>query len=107
MAESHSGEIMSEGTKVGFLHFLRSLFTPATPTKKEAPSRDKRIKKVATKPKAANKPKAPPPAAPAEAPGEAPPHERHPADREKENPKEKAAPSVYTPTTPEKPDRKA
>jgi hypothetical protein len=98
---------MSDGTKGGFLQFLQSLFTPATPTKKEAPSRDKRIKKVAAKPNPATKPKAPPPAAPAEAPGEAPPHERPPADREKVNPKEKAAPSVYTPTTPENPDRKA
>jgi hypothetical protein len=75
------------------------------PAKKEPPSRDKPAKKVA-KPKPGTKPKAPPPAAPAEAPGEAPPHEGPAADRQKESPEEKAAPSVYTPATPEKPERK-
>jgi fused signal recognition particle receptor len=76
------------------------------PAKKEPPS-DKPAKKVAAKPKPRAKPKAPPPAAPAEAPGEVPPHERAPGDREKENPAEKAAPSVFTPATPAKPERKA
>jgi hypothetical protein len=76
------------------------------PAKKEPPSRDKPAKKVAAKPKPGTKPKAPPPAAPAEAPGEAPPHERPAADRQKESPEEKAAPSVYTPATPDKPERK-
>jgi hypothetical protein len=58
--------------------------------------------KVAANPK----PNAPPPAAPAEAPGEVPPHERPPADRHKKRPDENAAPSVYTPAAPEKPERK-
>jgi hypothetical protein len=106
------------------LHFLQRLFSlggnkqnrpshapkrkpPDTLAKKEAPSRDKPVKKVAAKPKPATKPKAPPPAAPAEAPGEAPPHERPATDREKKSPEEKAAPSVYTPNRPEKPETKA
>jgi hypothetical protein len=74
--------------------------------KKEPPSGDKPAKKVAAKPKPGTKPKAPPPAAPAEAPGEVPPHARPAADRQQERSEEKAAPSVYTPATPEKPERK-
>ena len=74
--------------------------------KKEPVSRDKPAKKVAAKPKSGTKPKAPPPAAPAEAPGEVLPHERPVADRQQESPEEKIAPSVYTPATPEKPERK-
>jgi hypothetical protein len=76
------------------------------PAKKEPPSRDKPAKKAAAKPKPGTKPKAPPPAAPAEAPGEVPSHKRPAADRQKESPEEKAAPSVYTPATPDKPERK-
>jgi hypothetical protein len=76
------------------------------PAKKEPHSRDKPAKKVATKPKSGVKPKAPTPAPLAEAPGEVPPHERPPGDRQKESPEENTAPSVYTPVTPEKPERK-
>jgi hypothetical protein len=72
------------------------------PAKKGPPSRGKPAKKVAAKPK----PKAPPPAAPAEAPREVPPHERPAGDRQETSSEEKAAPSVYTPATPEKPEGK-
>jgi hypothetical protein len=56
--------------------------------------------------KPGTKPQGPPPAAPAEAPGEVAPHERPAADRQKESSEEQAAPSIYTPVTPEKRDRK-
>ena len=72
------------------------------PPREEPPERKRLPKEAATKPKrAAKKPKGPPPAGPAEAPGDAPPHERPAGDREKESPEEKAAPSVFTPDTPE------
>ena len=63
-------------------------------------------KKMTAKPKPGTKPQGPPPAAPAEAPGEVPPHERPAADRQKESSEDQAAPSIYTPSTPEKADRK-
>jgi hypothetical protein len=63
-------------------------------------------KKVTAKPKHGTKFRGPPPAAPAEAPGEVAPHERPAADRQKESSEEKAAPSIYTPATPEIPDMK-
>jgi hypothetical protein len=72
------------------------------PAKKEPPSHDKPAKKLAAKPKPGIKLKAPPPAAPAEVPGEVPPHERPAARRKKEGREKKAAPSIYTPATPEK-----
>ena len=75
------------------------------PAKKEPPSRDRHAKKVAAKPKSGTRPKAPPSAAPTEASGEVPWHRPH-GDRQKESPKEMAAPSVYAPATPEKPERK-
>src|SRR5262245_16156796 len=67
------------------------------PAKKKPPSHDKPAKKLAAKPKIGTKPKAQPPAAPAEAPGEVPPHERPPADRQKESREEKDASSIYAP----------
>jgi hypothetical protein len=63
-------------------------------------------KKTTAKPKPGTKPYGPPPAAPAEAPGEVPPHERPAADRQKESSGDQAAPSIYTPSTPEKADSK-
>jgi 8-oxo-dGTP diphosphatase len=77
--------------------FLRN-----TPAKKE-PALG--TKKMTSRPKPATKPQGPPPAAPAETPGEVPPHERPPANRQKENSEEKAAPTIYRPATPpEKPE---
>jgi hypothetical protein len=76
------------------------------PAKKEPPSRDKPAKKFAAKPKPGTRPKAPPSAAPTEASGEVPSRERPHGDRQKESPKEMAAPSVCAPATPEKPERK-
>jgi 8-oxo-dGTP diphosphatase len=61
-------------------------------------------KKMTAKPKPGTKRQGPPPAAPAEAPGGVPPHERPAADRQKESSEEKAAPSIYRPATPEKPE---
>ena len=76
------------------------------PAKKEPPSRDKPTKKVAAKPKPGTRPKSPPSAARTEASGEVPSHERPHGDQQKESPKEMAAPSVYAPATPQKPERK-
>jgi fused signal recognition particle receptor len=71
------------------------------PPKQEPPERQRLPKEAAAKPKRTPKPKGPPPAGPAEAPGEVPTHERPAGDREKKSPEEKAAPSVFTPATPE------
>ena len=126
---------MSDGKKTGFLHFLQRLFglggdklkptQPAPPAKKKRPShalkrkppgkgyakreapsdkpakkepplRDKPAKRVIAKPKAGTKPTAAPPAAPAEG------HAIGNGLATEEN----TAPSVYTPATPEKPERK-
>jgi hypothetical protein len=80
---------------------------PGDNSAKEPPSRDKPAKKVAAKPKPGTRPKSPPSAAaPTEASGKVPAHERPHGDRQKESPKEMAAPSVCAPATPEKPERK-